>query len=146
MEMMIQVPLDIEASRKVYEACPKRFEKQQCYANVYRAITDNWAQAVAEGWKVAYGYYSVTDISSNLLARHCFILNGSGKVIDPTIFTHACNQESYQYFVMYVFGDLDSYFSAIKGAGYFPALEKYLFPFVKQAHLWARDNGYYLWD
>ena len=144
-EMMKPASLNRDVSLEVFQASPERFAKQMCYANVYRAITDNWLRATSEGWKVAYGYYSVTTMAPVLLARHCFILDGNGLVIDPTIFTHT-GDKSYQYFTMYVFDDLHSYFSAVAESEYYTALEQFLRPYKEQAYHWAVEHGYYLWD
>lgn len=134
---MVKHQLDLEQSKAVYEACKRHIQIKLCYNNIFEVVTDYMSKFRSGEWKTAYGY---VEVMAELYCRHCFILNENGKVIDPTIFVQS-EQRDREYYVMFVFDDVDEYLSAIESDNYMPALEKYLHENDKQAQKWAIENG-----
>ena len=135
---MRKCQLDIDKSREVYEYFKDNIKVKECYNNVYN-VFELSPKTFREGkWKVAYGY---TEVMAGLYCRHCFILDGSGNVIDPTVFAQSEPDLGREYFVMAVFDDMDEYLTAIWENDCMPALDKYFREQDKQAQQWAINNG-----
>lgn len=131
--------LNAEKSKMVYDR--GQYEIKECYTNIFRAVTENYVRFVSGEWKVAYGY--VTAIRG-LLARHCFIIDKSGDVIDPTICANPHTNTDRQYYAMYVFENIEKYEIAIEREGGYPALYSTMRPYEKRAQEWAADHGFVL--
>lgn len=141
--IMQKAALDPQKSKSLYLQHPRQYKAKECYANVYRAITDNFSKVNSGKWKIAYGFYTISDLP-NLLGRHCFFLDEDDKVIDPTIFTHAAPNLNHQYYVFYIFDSIKDYYSEVEKADYHPALLSFLRPYEEKAHLWAKIHDYIL--
>ena len=76
--------LDKRMSQHVYEKCGSIIERKQCYTNVFHTIRHFSDSYRNNGWKIAYGYIRAV---KNIYVRHCFIVDGESKAIDPTIAT-----------------------------------------------------------
>ena len=135
---MLKCKIDLEQSRVVYENCKQHIQMKHCYNNVFEVVTDYMSNFRTGKWKIAYGY---TEIMAELYCRHCFVLDESNNVIDPTIFAQNEPQLQRAYYVMTVFDDVDEYLAAIESENYMPALEKHLREQDKQAQQWALENG-----
>lgn len=133
--------LNVEQSKTVYERCKQHIQVKHCYNNVFEVVTDYMGKFRGGGWKIAYGY---VEVMAGLYCRHCFILDNEDMVIDPTIFAWTEPPLQREYLVMTVFDDVDKYLNAIEQDGYMPALDSYLKDDDKQAHEWAKNNGYVL--
>ena len=130
--------LNVELSREVYEYFKHCIKVKECYNNVF-SVFDLSNKTFREGkWKIAYGY---VEVMAGLYCRHCFILDESGTVIDPTIFTHKEPPLEREYYTMYVFDDVDEYLTAIEENDLMPALDKYLREQDNEAQKWAREQG-----
>ena len=130
--------LNAELSREVYEHFKDCIEPKMCYNNVF-LVFDMSNKTFREGkWKIAYGY---VEVMAGLYCRHCFILDESGAVIDPTIFTHKEPPLEREYYTMFVFDDVDEYLTAIEENDLMPALDKYLREQDMEAQKWAREQG-----
>lgn len=135
---MIKYQLDFDKSKEVYEYCKQHLEMKMCYNNIFECVTDYMSNFRSGKWKVAYGF---TSVMANVYCRHCFIIDENNNVIDPTIFTKSEQSKDTDFYVMFVFDDVDEYLSAIENDNYMPALENYLKDKDKQAFLWAHENG-----
>ena len=133
--------LDYEKTKEVYKQCKPHIEFKQCYNNVFNIVTDYIAAFRSGEWKVAYGYVEVMPL---VYCRHCFIIDESGKVIDPTICTNTEPNINREDLVMKVYDDIDDYFSAIERENLYPALDKVLRENDAQAQKWANENGFIL--
>ena len=130
--------LDYEKTKEVYEYSKPHIEFKQCYNNVFNVVTDYIATFRSGEWKVAYGY---VEVMSLVYCRHCFIVDESGKVIDPTICTNTDPNTDRDYLVMKIFDDIDEYFTAIERENYYPALDRTLKENTAAAQKWANENG-----
>lgn len=135
---MRKCQLDIEKSREVYESFKDYIKVKECYNNVYNVFELNLDFFREGKLKVAYGY---VEVMAGLYCRHCFILDESGKVIDPTIFVQSEQRLQREYYVMAVFDDVDEYLTAIMDDDCMPALDRYFRERDKKAQEWAIDNG-----
>ncbi len=134
---MLKYKLDIEKSKEIYDYFKDCVKVKECYNNVFN-VFDLSNKTFREGkWKIAYGY---TEVMAGLFCRHCFIIDENNRVIDPTLFAQN-EQHERAYYVMYAFDDVDEYLTAIEENDLFPALDKYLREYDKQAHEWAKENG-----
>lgn len=130
--------LNVELSQEVFEQFKDCIEPKMCYNNVF-SVFDMNNKVFREGkWKIAYGY---VEVMAGLYCRHCFILDESGTVVDPTLFVQSKPPLEREYYVMYVFEDVDEYLTAIEENDLLPALDKYLREQDRRAQGWARDNG-----
>lgn len=69
------------------------------------------------------------------------MIDENNKVIDPTLYTTERQDiDGKEYFVSYIFDDIDGYFEAIENNDYMPALEYYLKENDAQARKWAAEN------
>lgn len=130
--------LDLEQSKAVYEDCRQHIKVKHCYNNVFEVVTDYISNFRSGKWKVAYGF---AEVMAGLYCCHCFILDEQDKAIDPTIYTQNEPHLQREYYVMFVFDDVDEYFNAIESEDYMPALDKHLREQDKQAQQWAKENG-----
>lgn len=134
---MDKAVLDYEKSKEVYEQCEQHIEMKMCYNNIFNAVTEFFEKFRSKEWKVSYGYIKVLD---NLYARHCFIVDEYGNVIDPTIFATS-NQSDREYYVMSVFDDVEEYMSAIQDNHFMPELRSHFIKKSKQCTEWAYEKG-----
>lgn len=133
--------LNVSQSRTVYERCKKQLVMKECYNNIFK-VTINYMSIFRSGkWKVAYGYMSVFE---NVMCRHCFIIDETGQVIDPTIFTPTSVNLDRKYLIMKIFDDIDEYFTALEQENHYPALEKYLKEHAIKMQKQANDTGFVL--
>ena len=140
--MMEKYNLNAEASKYVYNKDKNAYQMKECYINVFRAVCNHMENVKSGKWKIAYGYISSIH---NLLARHCFILDENNTVVDPTIYTtNFEDREDSDYYVMYIFDDVEKCIDAIESENGYPALDKYLMEYTKQATKWSIENGFLL--
>ncbi len=132
--------LNVELSREVFEQFKDCIEPKMCYNNVFEVVTDYIEKFRSDNnkWKVCYGF---VEVMFGLYCRHCFILDESGTVVDPTLFVQSKPPLEREYYVMYVFEDVDEYLTAIEKDDLLPALDKYLREQDRRAQGWARENG-----
>lgn len=136
--MMEKHKLNYAASQELYDANSDRYHMKECYTNIWNALILHMEKFQTGEWKIVYGY--MTSVQ-NMLVRHCFIIGQDGLVIDLTLFTtHIPDREETEYYIMYVFQNVDEYFDAIEAEGGYPALDRYLNKFTKQAVQWGLDN------
>lgn len=140
MEFMQKLELDPQKSKLLYEEHPANYRMRECYANVYRAVTDYMDRFRSGEWKVVYGYYTISEMPE-LMPRHCFILDEAGRVIDPTIFSHKKVNVEHDYYAMYVFSDPKEYMTAVANEGFYPSLERFMQPYIRQAYEWAKAHN-----
>lgn len=134
---MLKYELDIEKSKEVYDDFKHCVKVKECYNNVFN-VFDLSNKTFREGkWKIAYGYI---EVMAGLFCRHCFIIDENNKAVDPTLYAQS-EQHDRAYYAMYVFDDVDEYLTAIEENDLFPALDKYLREYDKQAYQWANENG-----
>lgn len=140
--MMEKYKLNAKMSKSIYEKDRDTYHMKECYINVFRAVCNNMENVKSGKWKIAYGYVSSI---RNLLVRHCFIVDENNMVIDPTIYaTILDDKEDTNYYVMYLFDDVEKYIDAIESENGYPALDKYLMEYTKQATKWSIKNGFLL--
>ena len=140
--MMDKYKLNAEKSKEVYNKNKIAYRMKECYINVFHAVCNNMDKVKTGKWKIAYGYISSIQ---NLLVRHCFIIDENDMVIDPTIYaTILEHKEDSDYYVMYVFDNIEEYIYAIESENGYPALDRYLVEHTKQATKWAMKNGFLL--
>ena len=134
---MLKCKLDLEQSKTVYDKCKQHIQVKQCYNNVFGVVMEYISTFRSGKWKVAYGY---AEVMAGVYCRHCFILDESGKVIDPTIYAQR-EQRNRSYYVMTVFDDVDVYMAAVEDADFMPSLDKYLRERDRVAQQWAYENS-----
>ena len=140
--MMKKHKLNYATSQEVYEANSDRYHMKECYTDIWNALTLHMEKFQTGMWKIAYGYISSIQ---NLLVRHCFIIDENRLIVDPTLFTtRISDREKIDYYVMYEFSNLNEYFDAIEFEGGYPALDRYLKEYTKQATEWGLKNGFVL--
>ena len=76
--------LNMAESKKLYEACKGALRPKNCYINVFHCMVANIPKFNTGEWKIAYGFVPIADTPA--CVRHCFIVDGFGEAIDPTIF------------------------------------------------------------
>lgn len=134
---MEKINLDAKKSKAVFKHC-RNIQMKECYNNIFNVVTDYIPKFRCSLWRVAYGYMKVFD---NVYCRHCFVIDENNKVIDPTLYTTERQDiDGKEYFVSYIFDDIDGYFEAIENNDYMPALEYYLKENDAQARKWAAEN------
>ena len=81
---MTQHTLDWEKSKAVFDDCQALIKPKQCYHNIYQIMNsfDYFEKFKAGEWQIAYGYVQITQ---ELYARHCFIVDENCNAIDPTL-------------------------------------------------------------
>lgn len=142
--------LDVKASKELYRKNRKLVEAKKCYENVYRLFS-KFPRDFSDGtYKVVYGY--MDNGIPNVLIRHAFLLNSSGRIVDPTIIASKekrkemgldVNEPWPKYYLMHVFPDLHTYINALVAEEKYALLDTLSSQDKDMLH-WAQESGHYL--
>lgn len=144
--MIIEHIFNLEESNAVYESCKADIKPKECYMNIFRVLQYFPEKFRNQEWRIAYGYIEILE-NHNLLARHCFLVNSKGEVIDPTLVGLDSFDETKmkKYISFKLFNDVDDYLDSITENDNLPDLVQCLLPVEREyANPWAKENDYIL--
>lgn len=129
--------LNVEASKRLYEAHKDVVQPNLCYNNIFHIMVAMPNLFRSGQWKVAYGYVGATE---QICCRHAFVWSESEGVIDPTEFAKNPIKVTRPYYITKTFTP-EEYVLAIGEENGYPALQEYLRQEDMAAQKWALANG-----
>lgn len=141
MDFMQCLPLNAERSKAVFNSCSEYVKVKECYINVFRVACTFFEKMRFGEWRIAYGYMTS---SVGLLIRHCFLIDENNAVIDPTLYAQNTVDEDRSYYVMKVYDTFSEYFDDVDKEDNYPALSRTLRTYDERAHIWGRENSFFL--
>jgi hypothetical protein len=135
--MIREHELNSPISRVVYEDCKRWIEMKYCYHNVFNVITHGYGSKFHKNqWKIAYGYVTAVE---NLMARHCFIIDEYGDVIDPTLINS--KSQKHREYVSFKILTFEEYMETLTKHDNQPSLFGAFRKEEKLANEWSRENN-----
>ena len=132
---------NIEDTRNIVCTCYNVINKKGC-DTIYQVLTNGFgAQFSREGWKVAYGF--ISSKNSNVIVRHCFMLDGKNRIIDPAMAKRYPTTFTERDYYAFKLLKLQEYLRLLKENDRLPNMYNAFKEEEEEACHWARDHGFY---